>query len=127
MTDSAPEARIESFAAFWPYYVGEHRSPTNRLLHYWGTSMGLALLITGAVTLNPLFIPAALVFGYGNAWIGHFVIEKNRPATFSYPLWSFFGDLKMLALGLTGRMGAEVERLYGSRHPAPDAPLRSAT
>jgi len=118
--------RIESFAAFWPYYVGEHRSPINRGLHYFGTLSALGLLAYG-VLVGPLWlVPLMPVAGYGCAWIGHFIVERNRPASFSYPLWSFFGDCKMLGYGLTGRMRGEVRRLYGSAHPDPDAPLLTA-
>ena len=55
--------------------------------------------------------PLALIPGYGAAWIGHFFIEKNKPATFQYPLWSFMGDYKMIWLMLTGRMDGEVKRV----------------
>lgn len=65
-----------------------------------------------------------LVIGYGPAWVGHFFVEGNKPASFKYPLWSFMADLKMLALKLGGQMEGEMTRLYGSAHPAPDAPLR---
>ena len=117
------EKRIESFEEFWPFYAGEHRSPFNRLLHYIGTSSAVILLAFTVIQFSswwPLFVVP--VVGYGFAWIGHFVVERNKPASFKYPLWSFFGDFKMLSYGLTGRMGQEMTRLYGSRHPAPDAP-----
>jgi hypothetical protein len=116
------EPRIQSFREFWPFYVGEHRVPLNRLLHYVGTGGGYALLIA-AVVVDWRLVFAAAILGYGNAWFGHFIIEKNKPASFRYPIWSFFADAKMLSYGLTGRMGKEIERLYGSRAPAPDAPL----
>ena len=116
-------ARIESFVAFWPYYVGEHRSPINRGLHYFGTLSALGVL-GYAVAVGPLWLLLLVgVAGYGCAWLGHFVVERNRPASFSYPLWSLFGDFKMLSYALTGRMRGEVRRLYGSAHPPPDAPL----
>jgi len=115
--------RLQSFEAFWPFYVGEHRSPTNRALHYIGTTGALTLLVLASLQASFGLFCCAMPLGYGFAWIGHFRVEHNRPATFTYPLWSLFGDLKMLSYGLTGRMGGEVERLYGSRHPAPDAPL----
>lgn len=121
----AGEKRIESYAEFWPFYLGEHRDPTCRGLHYFGTSMGVVAAVTAVVVGNPWLVPLGLVLGYGPAWVGHFFVEKNRPASFKYPLWSLFSDFKMLSLFLTGRMGAELERLYGSRAPAKDAPLRS--
>lgn len=121
----ADEERIKTFAEFWPYYIGEHRDPTCRGLHYFGTGMAISAAVTAAVTLNPWLILLGFGLGYGPAWVAHFFIEHNRPATFKYPLWSLASDFKMLFLFLTGRMGAEVERLYGSRAPAKDAPLRS--
>ncbi|HLA13004.1 MAG TPA: DUF962 domain-containing protein [Pyrinomonadaceae bacterium] len=105
----------KSFEEFWPFYVSEHRKPETRLLHALGTTVGMAcalgLLLTGRWRLLPL----ALIPGYGAAWFSHFVIEKNRPATFQYPLWSFMGDYKMLVLMLSGKMDAEVKRLNGPR------------
>jgi hypothetical protein len=119
------EQRIQSFEKFWPYYVGEHRSPTCRKLHYFGTFLGTSMALYALWTLNAWLVPIALVFGYGPAWIGHFFIEHNRPATFKYPLWSLASDYKMLGLALRGKMDAEVTRLYGSPDPSPDAPLRT--
>jgi hypothetical protein len=118
----ADETRIQTYDEFWAFYVGEHRNPTNRLLHYLGTSSALALIISAVATQIWWLLALAPVIGYGNAWIGHFGIEKNKPASFSYPGWSFISDIKMLNLALIGRMGSEVERLYGSRHPKPEDP-----
>lgn len=115
------DERIQTFEAFWPYYVGEHRLPMNRMLHCVGTLSAVLAILSGFT--NPWLFLAAPVAGYGAAWIGHFVLEKNRPATFTYPLFSVRGDFKMCGLMLMMRMDAEVERLYGSSHPAKDAPL----
>ena len=109
------EQRIQSFEEFWPYYVGEHRTPLCRGLHYFGTSLGLLSVAVAIVTRNAWLVPLALVAGYGPAWIGHFFIEKNRPATFKYPLWSFMSDFKMLSLAVRGKMAAEVRRLHGQQ------------
>jgi hypothetical protein len=89
--------RIERFEDFWLYYLGEHKHPVNRALHFAGTTAALATLAAGAVTMNPMAIPAALVLGYGPAWVGHFFFEKNKPASWSYPAWSFRADFKMYA------------------------------
>lgn len=123
MADSTE--RIPSFSEFWPYYIGEHRIPLGRALHYLGTGMALSTASYAAITANVYLVPVAMVLGYGPAWVAHFFIEHNRPATFKYPLWSLAADFKMLFYFLTGRIGAEVERLYGSRAPGPDAPLRA--
>jgi hypothetical protein len=105
-----PESHIISFAEFWPFYVREHSHPLNRQLHFIGSNLGLVCLCVCFYMGNLLFIPLGLMLGYGFAWIGHFFIERNKPASFNYPLWSFRADWKMWALMLTGRMSVEVER-----------------
>lgn len=91
---------------FWPYYVSQHLHPVNRWLHFVGTSAALGCL--AASPLVPPLLAAAPVVGYGLAWIGHFAIEKNKPATFGNPLWSLRGDFKMWSLMLRGKMDAEI-------------------
>lgn len=102
--------RIQTFAEFWPYYLGEHRNPTCRLLHFIGSTLALGQLVAAVVLGQPQLGFTALITGYAFAWVGHFFIEKNRPATFKYPLWSFIGDWKMWALTLTGKLGPELDR-----------------
>lgn len=114
---------IQSFAEFWPHYVGAHRTPLNRALHYAGTSCALGCVVAGVVTVNPLWFLAAPVVGYGPAWIGHFLIEGNRPATFGYARYSLMADFKMLSMAVRGKMDDEVIRMFGSAHPGPDARL----
>jgi len=104
---------ITTFDDFWPHYVHAHQNPVNRALHYAGTSAALGSVAAAALTLNPAWLLLAPVAGYGPAWVGHFVFEKNRPATFQHPLWSLRGDIKMFSLALRGRMRAEVERVCG--------------
>lgn len=91
--------------------MSEHSHPLNRLLHFVGSSLGLLCVLAAFITSNLWLILLSLVLGYGCAWIGHFFIEHNKPATFTYPLWSFMGDWKMWALTLTGRMNEEVQRV----------------
>jgi hypothetical protein len=98
-----------SVAEFWPHYVAEHSKPSTRLLHLAGTALALACLIWFVVIGKWWLFPLALIPGYGAAWIGHFFIERNRPATFQYPLWSFMGDYKMIWMMLRGRMAGEVQ------------------
>ena len=105
----------ETLAEFWPYYLSEHLNPVNRGLHVVGTLAGLAWLGLAIAWANPWLIFAAIANGYGFAWIGHFVIEKNRPATFTYPLQSFLCDWVLLIHTLTGQISDEVEAL---REPA---------
>jgi hypothetical protein len=101
--------RISTYGSFWPFYVSQHMNPTNRRLHFAGTSLVL-LSLAAAVLLSPVFLLAAPLAGYGFAWVGHFRYERNRPATFTYPLWSLRGDFQMFGLMLLGRMDPEVER-----------------
>lgn len=115
--------RVHSFADFWPHYVAAHRKPLNRALHYVGTSSALGCAAAGVLTLGPLWFLAVPVVGYGAAWIGHFFIEGNRPATFGQARYSLMGDFKMLGLALRGKMADEVTRLLGSSNPSADAPL----
>lgn len=96
---------------FWPFYLGEHLDPTNRWLHAVGSLSALGWLGAAIATRQPWFILAGLVNGYAFAWIGHFFVEKNRPASFKYPVKSFLCDWLLLALTLTFRIGREVERL----------------
>jgi hypothetical protein len=104
------ERRIQRYDEFWPYYLREHRLPATRWIHFLGTHLALGLLVAAGVTLNPWLLPGAVVSGYAFAWISHFFIEKNRPATFKYPGWSLYSDFRMLALMWTGRLGPELER-----------------
>lgn len=99
--------RYQTFEAFWPYYLSEHRDRSCRMLHYVGTSTALLVVAYSLLTLQPWFLPLALVAGYGGAWVGHFLIEKNRPATFTYPLWSLRGDFRMLRLFVTGQLARD--------------------
>lgn len=110
---SKPETRLSSFTEFWPYYLGEHRLKKSRALHYFGTVFSNVLLVYLVVTQNWAALPLVLVAGYGPAWIGHFFIEKNRPATFTYPWWSLAGDYKMFYMALTGQLRGELSRLFG--------------
>lgn len=110
MNHTIAEDRLKSFAEFWPYYVREHANPVNRALHFAGSTLGLVCLIATLVTGNFWFILLGLVIGYGFAWTGHFFIERNRPATFKYPLWSLRADWKMWSLMLAGQMEPEVRR-----------------
>jgi len=101
MTD---DGRYKSFSEFWPFYVAEHSKPATRWLHLIGTIIGTASMVYLLASGRWWLIPLGLIPGYALAWFAHFVIEKNRPATFQYPLWSFMGDYKMIALMLTGKM-----------------------
>lgn len=104
-------AAFRNFEEFWPYYVREHRRQATRLLHFAGTTAAILCLIGAVALLSFRFLLLAPIAAYGLAWLGHFFIEGNRPATFRHPLWSLIADLRMYALMWQGRMGDEVRRL----------------
>lgn len=100
----------DAYDAFWLRYLRAHAAPETRALHYAGTSLGLAMLTAGVLRKDWRLVIAALVLGYGLAWTAHAAIEGNRPETFGHPVWSLLSDLRMLGLGLNGRLGAHLER-----------------
>ena len=102
---------ITNYTEFWDYYVREHSKPMTRVLHFVGTSLGIVLLIWFVAIGRWYFFPLFFAVGYAFSWFGHFVVEKNKPATFKYPVWSFMSDFKMMWYMVTGRMAAEVDRV----------------
>ena len=100
-----------TFAEFWPHYLAEHSRPATRGLHLAATLAWVGLLAAGLWTRTWWLLALIPVAAYGLAWFSHFVVERNRPATFGHPLLSLAADHKMAYLMLTGRMGRELERL----------------
>ena len=100
-----------SFAEFWPFYLREHSKPLTRALHYGGTSMVVALAMLAAFSGQWRWLLAIPLAGYGFAWIAHFRVEKNRPATFTYPLWSLAADFRMWWLWVTRRLEPELRKV----------------
>ncbi len=98
------EKQYKTFREFYPYYLSEHTNPTCRTLHFIGSWIVLGILVAAVVTGHLLWLLAIPVAGYGFAWVGHFFFEKNRPATFTYPLFSFVGDWVMFFQLLTGKI-----------------------
>ena len=96
--------RMKTFAEFWPFYVGEHSKRGTRALHFVGSTLVLMVLAYALWSGRLRFLLLAPVCGYAFAWVGHFGIEKNRPATFKYPLLSFRADWKMWWQMLTGKL-----------------------
>jgi hypothetical protein len=102
--------RIQTYAEFWPFYLGEHKKQATRACHYVGTSLFIALEATAGILGNWHLVPIGIVCAYGFAWFSHFVIEHNRPATFTYPLWSLYSDFRMLGMALSFSLGSELRR-----------------
>jgi hypothetical protein len=115
--------RIKTYEAFWPFYLGEHSLPLTRAVHFVGTTIAALLLVTAIVTLTWQPLIGALVSAYSCAWISHFFIEKNRPATFTYPAWSFVSDWRMWALMAVRRLDPELKRF----NITPKSPATAAT
>ena len=96
------QKRYETFAEFYPAYLSEHSNRVCRELHFAGSTLALVFLVIAVLTGNPMWLVGALVSGYGFAWIGHFGFEKNQPASFRQPIYSFMGDWVMYWQMLTG-------------------------
>ena len=96
----------KTFSDFYPFYLREHANMTCRKLHFIGTCGVIALLLLFFFTGNLVILAALPVIGYGFAWAGHFLFEKNRPATFKHPFFSLLGDFRMFWDILTGKVSA---------------------
>lgn len=97
-------SRFASFREFYPYYLGEHRNRVCRRLHVVGSTLVLLALLLALLSGNPRWLWLAPLCGYGFAWLGHYLYEKNRPATFRHPLYSLMGDWVMYWQVLRGKV-----------------------
>ena len=96
--------RLASYSEFWPYYLREHAQPATRMLHYVGSILAIGVLIYALVSQNWLLLIAVPVSGYFFAWMSHAFVERNKPATFTHPLWSLISDYRMLWRAITGKL-----------------------
>jgi hypothetical protein len=103
------EKKYKTFWSFYPYYLTEHSDNSNRLLHFIGTLFLLVALMAGVITGKWWFFAFVPVLGYGFAWVGHYFIEKNKPATFTYPLYSLASDFVMFWHTITGQIGKKMK------------------
>lgn len=101
---------MKTFKEFWPYYLNEHKNPLTKRYHFYGTSLAIGCLVTGVLLKAYELLPFALALGYFPAWFSHFRIEKNRPATWKYPLWSLRADLKMWLMILNGKLSISTKK-----------------
>lgn len=104
MPANSARGGFASFGEFYPYYLSEHANVTCRRLHFVGTTLALLLVLAALITGRNALFAAALFCGYGFAWVGHYVFEHNRPATFKYPFYSLAGDFVMARDILIGRI-----------------------
>lgn len=104
--------KFNTFREFYPFYLSQHANKTCRNLHIVGSLSGLALALYALLSGHIWLVLCAPILGYAFSWTGHFVFEKNKPATFGHPLYSFLGDWVMLGQFLTRRLG---NKLSGSR------------
>lgn len=100
---------FETLEDFWPYYLAEHQNSTNRNLHFAGSTIGLVCIAKAVKEKKPSYLLLGLLGGYGCAWAGHFLVEKNKPATFKHPFKSFFSDWLMFGTKLSGKLNKELE------------------
>ena len=105
------DKRFSSFDEFYPFYLGEHRDRRCRILHYVGSALVLLMAGIAVASGNYLLLLSLPVIGYGFAWAGHFGFEKNRPATFQYPIYSLLGDWVMLKDAVTGELDSKLKQL----------------
>ena len=120
------ERKYRSFEEFWPFYVSQHSKKATRTLHFIGSTLALGAVTAAVVTRRPALLLGAPLAGYGAAWISHFFVEKNKPATFTYPLWSLMGDARMWWRTVNGTMDAEAERVAAGAVTEPSAPQEHA-
>jgi hypothetical protein len=120
LPDPETRERIRTFREFYPFYLGEHRNPTCRKLHFAGSTLVLGLIAAAIATRAWWLLWLVPVAGYGFAWVGHFAFEKNRPATFRYPAYSLMGDWVMYWQLATGKIPFE-ERDAGAHRSADSA------
>jgi hypothetical protein len=105
----AEPRKFASYEEFFDFYLQQHSDPRNRAMHAVGTTLGIAVAVGAFLLGHPWYALLFFPVGYGFAWTGHFAIEKNKPATFGHPFWSFISDFRMLGLMATGRLEARMQ------------------
>ena len=103
------EQRITRYRDFWPFYILQHSQPGTRHLHFIGTSGAIVFTVLSAVLPEAWLLLGVPLCGYFFSWAGHFFVEKNRQATFIYPIFSLIGDFHMYGMMWMGRMDSAVK------------------
>ena len=103
------ERTCKNFSEFWPHYLREHAGVRTRAIHYVGTAIVIGAFAALIVTGNAWWALAMPLGGYGFAWFANFFVERNRPATFTYPLWSLYSDFRMFFLAVSGKLGPHLQ------------------
>ena len=116
------EKRPSTFEEFWPFFVGQHKSKLSRTLHVAGTTVAMALVAAAIVKRRAWPLLLAPVAGYGMAWAGHLMFEKNVPTSFTHPVWALRAGLRMWLKTVTGQMDAEIARCLSDE---PDVAVRA--
>ncbi len=108
------EKKYTSFSEFYPFYLTEHARPINRVLHFIGTSLVIGCLVYAIASMQLKLLWLMPLLGYGFAWVGHFIFEKNRPATFQYPFYSLGSDFVMFWHILTGQINQKMKDAHAT-------------
>ncbi|NNG83084.1 DUF962 domain-containing protein [Acinetobacter sp. ANC 5378] len=95
---------IQNYHEFYRFYLTEHRNITSRRLHVFGSSIGVYFFTQAIRQRKAKYLAYGLLSGYACAWVGHFMFEKNKPASFKQPLYSFISDWRMLSDVLRGNL-----------------------
>jgi hypothetical protein len=109
------EKTYKTLAEFYPYYLTEHRNATSRRLHFIGTALFILILMYAVFTAKWTLLMVVPVVGYGFAWVGHFFFERNKPATFKYPLFSLMSDFIMFWHILTGQIDEKLRAALANK------------
>ncbi|WPC35946.1 DUF962 domain-containing protein [Acinetobacter sp. YWS30-1] len=101
---TSPKMPIRDYHEFYRFYLTEHRHIMSRRLHVAGSSIGIYFFSKALRQRKAKYLAYGLLSGYACAWIGHFIFEKNKPASFKQPLYSFISDWRMFADVLRGNL-----------------------
>jgi hypothetical protein len=101
---------------YYPKYLLAHTNPINKILHVIGNFLTVAFVIFVLYlgTINYLFLPLLLLTPfvvYIGAWPGHFMYEKNEPATFKVnPVLTKTCDWIMIYELVTGKLKLDTRK-----------------